>query len=102
MIKQISLVAVLGLVIAISPAHANDQTAYDAALAAAKQAQKRASDVGGEWRDIGKTLNKAEKLAGSGDFAAAIKLTRKAEFQSKMGYEQAISQRGVGTPAYMR
>jgi hypothetical protein len=37
-----------------------------AEITAAKDAQKQASSVGGEWRDTGKMIKKAEKLLKEG------------------------------------
>lgn len=78
-----------------------NKATYDAALAAAKAAQKKAASVGGEWRDTGKIIKEAEAEAEKGDFAAAIKLADKARFQGEMGYQQAMSQKNAGNPAYL-
>lgn len=44
------------------------------AIKAAKAAQKEAAGLGFEWRDMGKTIKKAEKLAKEGKADKAIKL----------------------------
>mgnify|MGYP001828232093 FL=1 len=80
---------------------ASDQDAYEAALAAAKAEIKKASAVGGEWRDTGKILKKAEKAAADGNYDTATKMAEKARFQAIKGQEQAASQVNVGNPAYL-
>ena len=62
------------------------------AIAAAKDARKQASMVGGEWRDIGKMLKKAEALLKKGKMEEAAKLAQAAEAQAMLGYMQATSQ----------
>jgi len=52
------------------------QTA-DEAIAAAKAAQKEASSLGFEWRDMKKTIKQAEKAAKDGKEKKAIKLANK-------------------------
>lgn len=47
------------------------------AIKAAKAAQKEASELGFEWRDMGKTIKKAEKAAAAGKEKKAIKLANK-------------------------
>jgi len=75
---------------------------YEAATAAARDAQKKAASVGGEWRDIGSTLDKADAAAKAGDLAGAIKLADWAREQSEMGYEQALAQEKAGAPSYLK
>ena len=72
---------------------AADKVSADAAIAAANAAKKEASLVGGEWRDTGKIIKKAEKAAASGDYESAIKLANKAESQGKLGKTQAMIQK---------
>ena len=87
---------------ATAPAAAgSDQEAYEAALAAAKAEIKKANAVGGEWRDTGKILKKAEKAAAEGNYGDATKMAEKARFQAVKGQEQAESQVNVGNPAYL-
>jgi hypothetical protein len=62
------------------PANAADAVA---AIASARDAQKQAASVGGEWRDTGKMIKKAEEAA---------KLAAKAEEQGMLGYMRATSQ----------
>jgi len=80
---------------------ADDQADFEQAMTAAREARKKAAAVGGEWRDIGKFLEQAEQAAAKGDFATANQLAKKARRQGELGYEQAMSQKDVGLPAYM-
>ena len=75
----------------LAPAHAGDMNAK-AAIAAAKEARKQAKSVGGEWRDTGKMIKKAEKLLKEGKTKEAAKLAQEAEAQGMLGYIQATSQ----------
>lgn len=62
------------------------------AIADAKDAQKQAHSVGGEWRDTGKMIKKAEELLAAGKADEAEKLARQAEAQGMLGYMQATGQ----------
>ncbi|MCP4283545.1 MAG: hypothetical protein GY792_03710 [Gammaproteobacteria bacterium] len=64
----------------------------DDAIADAKDAQKQAKSVGGEWRDTGKMIKKAEKLLKAGKAKKAEELARAAEAQGMLGYMQAVGQ----------
>lgn len=65
------------------------------AIADAKAAQKQAGMVGGEWRDTGKMIKKAEELLKEGKTKEAEMLAREAEAQGMLGYMQATSQSDV-------
>ncbi len=73
------------------PAQAAGMTA-ESAIAAAKEAQKQAASVGGEWRDTGKMIAKAEALLKEGKTEEAMKMAEAAEAQGMLGYMQATSQ----------
>ena len=64
----------------------------EAAIAAAKEAQKQANSVGGEWRDTGKMIKKAEALLKEGKTMEAAKMAEAAEAQGMLGYMQATGQ----------
>lgn len=86
---------------AASSAKSAGQMTYETALAGANAEKKKAKGMGGEWRDIGKTLKKADGAAKKGDYAKATKLANKAAFQGKMGQAQASSEATVGNPGYL-
>jgi len=65
-----------------------------AAIAAAKAALEKAA--GNEWRDTGKFLKKAEKLAAEGKVKEAIKLAEKAKMQAELAAKQAEEQKNAG------
>lgn len=65
------------------------------AISDADAERKKAAKVGGEWRDTGKFLKQAEEAAKKGDFKKALKLAKKASSESKLGYEQAVSQQDL-------
>jgi len=77
------------------------KASYEKALAEAKAERAKAKKMGGEWRDIGKFLKKADKAAAAGDYKTATKLANKVAFQAKMGQQQAKEQAGVGNPSYL-
>lgn len=68
----------------------------EAAISAAKSSNKDAKSAGYEWRDTGKMIKKAEKLAAEGKTEEAIKLAKKAEMQGKVAQVQATSQKNAG------
>ena len=75
----------------LAPANAAGMGA-EKAIAAAKDAQKQAASVGGEWRDTGKMIKKAEELLKAGKTEEAAKMAEAAEAQAMLGYIQATSQ----------
>lgn len=79
-----------------------EQMEYEKALAAAKAAQKKAAGVNGAWNPIGGLLKKADASAKAGDYAAATKTAKKAEWQANTGYQQAMEQKNAGNPPYMK
>lgn len=99
--KKIALAVLLGGLLTLGTATASDKATADAAIAAAKSAQKAANAVGGEWRDTGKIIKKAEQAATEGNYGNAVKLAEQAEEQGRLGKEQAHSQIGVGNPKYL-
>lgn len=68
------------------------KSAIDAATAENKKAKK----VGFEWRDTGKFLKKASKLAKAGKDKKAIALANKAKKQAVLAQQQAQDQANAG------
>ncbi len=90
-LKHILLAASIAVTSAVFTTTASAGGTEDA-IAAAKDARKQAKSVGGEWRDTGKMINKAEKLLKEGKSKEATKLAQEAEAQGMLGYMQATSQ----------
>lgn len=101
LMKKITLAVLIGGMTVAGTAVAADKASAQAAVAAAKAAQKAAGAVGGEWRDTGKMIKKAEKAIADGNYGEAEKVAKKAAAQGKLGKEQALSQKGVGNPGYL-
>lgn len=101
LMKKIALAVLIGGLTVAGTAVAADKAGAEAAIAAAKASQKAAGSVGGEWRDTGKIIKKAEKAAADGNYGDAEKLAKKAEAQGRLGKEQALSQKGVGNAGYL-
>ncbi len=93
-LQQLLLAASLAILGASFAGSALAGPAEDA-IADAKEAQKQADSVGGEWRDTGKMIKKAEELLAEGKAAEAEQLAREAEAQGMLGYMQATSQSDV-------
>jgi hypothetical protein len=72
------------------------------AIAAAELARKRAASAGGDWRDTGSIIKKAEAAAASGHYTDAVRLADQARRQGDLGYEQAMHQQKATFPAYMK
>ncbi len=101
--SRMPVFAILALCGVATAALAADQSDFDQAYEAAVAAQEKAASVSGEWRDTGKFLKEARKLAEAGDFEAAVKLAKKAEQQGHRGYEQMTSQAGkVGLEPFLQ
>ena len=69
---------------------------YTKAVNEAKAAIQKARAANYEWRDSGKILKKAAKLAKSGDYSKAMKLVLKAKQQGELAYAQSIEQKDAG------
>ena len=100
MLKKVLLITAFTAIFAAPSFAEENADTFKAALDAAKSAQKAAAEVGGEWRDIGKFLKKAEEAAASGDFDKAVKLAKKATFQAETGKAQMESQKNLDFPSY--
>ena len=90
-LRQLMLTASIAIAGAAFSGSAIAGAAEDA-IAAAKEAQKQAASVDGEWRDTGKMIKRAEKLLKEGKVSEAEKVAREAEAQGMLGYMQATSQ----------
>ncbi len=66
------------------------------AIKAAKAAQKEAKAVGFEWRDMGKMIKKAEKLAKAGKGKKAIKIANTVVMHGKAALKQAAVAKSAG------
>jgi threonine dehydrogenase-like Zn-dependent dehydrogenase len=67
----------------------------------AEAARKKASEVGGEWRDTGKMIKQAEDAVKTGEFDKAISLATQAKRQGELGYAQAMGEKDASFPSYM-
>lgn len=101
LIKKFALAALIAGLAAAGTVSAADKAEAEAAIAAAKAAQKAAAEVGGEWRDTGEMIKKAEQAIAEGNFGSAAEQAKKAEAQGMLGREQALSQQNVGNPQYL-
>jgi nucleoid-associated protein YgaU len=70
------------------------QMAADA-IAAAKAAAAKANALGYEWRDTGKMIKEAEKLAAAGKYDEAIALANKAREQGELAVKQHNMEQGM-------
>lgn len=86
LVFSISAVAITGCSSAKTSASSSEASQ---AIAAAKKAQKDTSSIGFEWRDTGKMIKKAEKLAKEGKDKEAIKIANSVVMQSKVAMKQA-------------
>ena len=78
-------------------------TAVDKMIGEAVAAQKKADEVGGEWRDIQKFIDEAKAALTAGNKEDAMKLAKKAKMHSELGYQQAVEQRGtIQVPSYLQ
>lgn len=71
------------------------------AIAAAEAARKKAASVGGEWRDTGKMIKKAQAAMKAGELDKAVEIANKAARQGELGYTQAMAEVNAGFPSYM-
>ena len=101
-IQAMMAVTLLGFSLSLAAA-GSPEADFKAQYDQAEAARKKADSIGGEWRDTAKILKMAKETAEKGDFDKAMKLAKKAQRQSELGYEQAKSQQGRDlTPAYLK
>lgn len=92
-----SMIAMSGFTTAALADGEPTEAMVTAAIADAKAAQKAANAARGEWRDVGKFIKNAEKSVKAGDLANALKLAKKAKFQSEAGVIQSAHETKVAT-----
>ena len=93
----------VGLLLLMLVAVGNAETEFEKLLNEAITAQKKANEVGGEWRDVQKFIDGAKKAAAEGNEEEAMKLAQRAKMHSELGYQQAVSQRGkIQLPSYLQ
>ena len=96
-------VALAGLSVgAVQAGDENQEAEFKAAIEKADNARKKAASVGGEWRDTGKMIKKAKAAAGKNDYSSALKLAHDAYRQGELGYQQAMAEKDVGFPDYLK
>ena len=77
------------------PAPAEQPSAAELAIQAAKDANKKAKAVGFAWRDTGKIIKKAEAALKKGDEKTALKLANQARFQAEEAVRQYNYEQGI-------
>lgn len=79
------------------------ETEAEAIINKAIAAQKKANEVGGEWRDIQKIIDEAKKAVAEDRKEDAMKLAQKSKMHSELGYRQAVSQQDkIQIPSYLQ
>ena len=68
----------------------------------ADKARKKAASVDGEWRDTGMMIKEAQAALKQGDYVTAMKLAAQAHKQGVLGYQQAMSQKELHMPSYLK
>lgn len=74
----------------------------DAVIKKAEVARQRAASVSGEWRDTEKLIQQAKNSVQENNFANALILANQAYHQGELGYQQAMRQKNLDFPAYLR
>ncbi len=93
----------IGLLLLMFVAVGNAETDFEKLIDEAIAAQKKANEVGGEWRDVQKFIDGAKKAYAENNKEEAMKLAQKAKMQSELGYRQAVSQQGkIQIPSYLQ
>ena len=78
-----------------------DEAGYRQMLKVAREWQRKAQSVDGEWRDVQLLLERAEQEAAAGDYRKAVELAEAARFQAEMGYRQMRAQEKVDNPPFL-
>lgn len=69
--------------------------AFEQAYQAAEAAYNKAKNTNNLWVNTEEDLEKSKEAAGKGDFSQAIKLAKRAKFESDLAYEQYESQKDI-------
>ncbi len=69
---------------------------FDDMLKKAEAERQRAKSVAGEWNTVSKLIKAAKKDHKAGKKAAAMKKLQTAIDHARIGYDQALGQRGAG------
>ncbi len=83
------------------PPEVKDQRIAEQSLVDAREWQRKAASVGGEWRDVHVFIEQAEQAAARGAYQMAIDQARQARFQAEMGYRQMKAQEQVSNPPFL-
>jgi hypothetical protein len=74
----------------------NDQATFEQVYQQAEDALKKAVEARTAWRDTEQFLQNAKEAAATGDYAKAISLAKKAQFEGEAAYRQHESERNAG------
>jgi len=85
-----------------SAAFAADTAPAEKAIAYAKDAAAMADKAGGQWRDTGRNIKKAEEALKEGDFDKAVKHANKAKMRGELRLAKTESPKGVGNPDFLK
>ena len=92
---KLAALLVLAIGLTVGCASTSEEVGQDdaaAAIAAAKQANKKAQAAEYAWRDTGKLIKKAEKAMADGKYEDAVKLANKAQRQAENALKQKNSE----------
>jgi len=101
MLKQLLTLCAAGTLVLGTSAFAASKADAEKAMAAASAAKKEAAAAGGEWRDTGNMMEKAEKAMEEGNFDEVVKTAGKAKFQYETGKAQMEAEATTGNPGYL-
>jgi hypothetical protein len=76
-----------------SPEPEASKSTFEQSYQAAEDAYKKAKSVNNLWVNTEEDMEKAKEAASKGDFATAIKLAKRAKFESDAAYAQGESQK---------
>ena len=95
--KTLTLVTTLSVCL-LTPFTSSQAASFADSVKAATSEIDKAKDMGYEWRDSRKLLEKAAKLNKDGDAKKAMKLVEQAKQQGQLAVIQAKSQANVSGP----
>ncbi len=72
------------------------------AIMLADTARKKATAVGGEWRDVRRMIGMARSAVWKDKLEYAMNLAKNAQKQAELGYEQAVKQKDFKMPSYLK
>jgi chitodextrinase len=101
LVRNALLVSILAI-LPIGSVWAETAADVDSVIKKAEVARQRVAAVNGEWRDTEKLIQQAKSEVQEGKLTNALTLANQAYHQGELSYQQAMKQKDLDFPTYLR